>query len=162
MNLNYTNKIILCVFAVIMQFYFPTIFMGGFHLTPDILLIFITYIAMDENKKIIMIFGFILGLMQDLVTQTDLMGAFTFSKTLIAYCISYLYDYRKIWTREIKFIFIFSMYLLSFLISAYFVLDRSISFINILIYYSLVQSILSFALFYLVNRVILIDNKIVH
>ena len=117
---------------------------------------------MDENKKIIMIFGFILGLMQDLVTQTDLMGAFTFSKTLIAYCISYLYDYRKIWTREMKFIFIFSMYLLSFLISAYFVLDRNISFINILIYYSLVQSILSFALFYLVNRVMLIDNKIVH
>ena len=115
MNLNYTNKIIFCVVAIAVQFYFPTIFIKGFHLTPDILLIFITYIAMDENKKIIMFFGFMLGLMQDLITQSDLIGAFTFSKTLIAYCLSYLYDYRKIWTREIKFIFIFAIYLLNFI-----------------------------------------------
>ena len=134
MNLNYTNKIIFCIAAIAVQFYFPTIFIKGFHLTPDILLIFITYIAMDENKKIIMLFGFTLGLMQDLITQSDLIGAFTFSKTLIAYCLSYLYDYRKIWTREIKFIFIFIIYLLNFIISAYFVLDRSTPLINILIY----------------------------
>ena len=158
---KYLKNIVICTAAIIIQLYFPPIYISDNAMAPDFLLIVLTYLAIGGNKKFLLICGFATGLMQDMITQSTLIGVFSFSKTLSAFALSYIYDYRKIWSNEIKYIFLFAIYLVHFFVSYYFTINRFIDYWNIIFYYSIIQTLITFLIFYVINRVIFIDKKVV-
>ena len=125
-----TRVIFLSIFILILQIFIPVININGLEITPDILIIFLTYIGYYYGKLETIIMGFLLGLIQDFVTQYELIGIMAFVKSLIGYGLGTMALYRSIWHRNFRIIFIFSLYFLHFYIYYYIKLNR-ITFSNL-------------------------------
>jgi len=125
-----TRVIFLSIFILILQIFIPVININGLEITPDILIIFLTYIGYYYGKLETIIMGFLLGLIQDFVTQYELIGIMAFVKSLIGYGLGTMALYRSIWHRNLRILFIFSLYFLHFYIYYYIKLNR-ITFSNL-------------------------------
>ena len=120
MNFSIVYKVILLAFiTLILQIFIPVININGLDLTPDILIIFLAYIGYYYGRVETIILGFILGLIQDFVTQSELIGVMAFVKSLIGYGLGTMALYRSIWHRNFRILFIFSIYFLHFFIYHY-------------------------------------------
>ena len=124
-----TRVIFLSIIMLVLQIFIPVININGLEMTPDILIIFLTYIGFYYGKLETIIMGFLLGLIQDFVTQYELIGIMTFVKSLIGYGLGTMALYRSIWHRNLRIIFIFSLYFLHFYIY-YFIKLNSITVSN--------------------------------
>ena len=125
-----TRIIFLSILMLVLQIFIPVININGLEITPDILIIFLTYIGYYYGKLEAIIMGFLLGLIQDFVTQYELIGIMAFVKSLIGYGLGTMALYRSIWHRNFRIIFIFSLYFLHFYIYYYIKLNR-ITFSNL-------------------------------
>ena len=125
-----TRIIFLSILMLVLQIFIPVININGLEITPDILIIFLTYIGYYYGKLETIIMGFLLGLIQDFVTQYELIGIMAFVKSLIGYGLGTMALYRSIWHRNLRIIFIFSLYFLHFYIYYYIKLNR-ITFSNL-------------------------------
>ena len=125
-----TRVIFLSIILLILQIFIPVININGLEITPDILIIFLTYIGYYYGKLETIIMGFLFGLIQDFVTQYELIGIMAFVKSLIGYGLGTMALYRSIWHRNLRIIFIFSLYFLHFYIYYYIKLNR-ITFSNL-------------------------------
>ena len=151
------------LFILLVQIYTPIIYLShGFNFIPDFLLIYITYLSMTQKRYVLVLYGFILGALQDITTQANLLGLFAFSKSLTGYLLGYYSDYSRIWRPTIKILFLFTIYFFHFLVCSYLMYDRSITPFSFIIYSSLVQSFVLIIVLIIINRFILIDNKIIN
>ena len=125
-----TRVIFLSMVLLVLQIFIPIININGLEITPDILIIFLTYIGFYYGKLETIIMGFLLGLIQDFVTQYELIGIMAFVKSLIGYGLGTMALYRSIWHRNLRILFIFSLYFLHFYIYYYIKLNR-ITFSNL-------------------------------
>ncbi len=107
---------LLAVVVLVVQIFIPVINLSGLQMTPDILIIFMTYIGYYYGRTETIILGFLLGLIQDFVTQSELIGIMAFVKSLIGYGLGTMALYRSIWYGNIRTLFIFSIYFLHFFI----------------------------------------------
>ena len=114
-----TRVIFLSIILLVLQIFIPVININGLKITPDILIIFLTYIGYYYGKLETIIMGFLLGLIQDFVTQYELIGIMAFVKSLIGYGLGSMALYRSIWHKNLRIIFIFSLYFLHFYIYYY-------------------------------------------
>ena len=77
--------------VIIIQAYFPIIYLGSLTISPDITLVYISIMAILYGRFNIIFIAFFLGLFQDLISQVTLLGLFSFLKTLATYGICLLY-----------------------------------------------------------------------
>ena len=112
----------------------------------DILIIFLTYIGFYYGRFYTIILGFLFGIIQDLITQIDLLGAMALTKSAIGFGLGTLILYRNIWSAKSRILFVFLMYFLHFMIF-YFIkfngvsIPKSIS-IQVIVIHSLLSFII--------------------
>jgi len=97
----------------------------------------------------------------DPITQYELLGLFAITKTSLGFILGTLNNYNKIWNRNVKIFFLFLAYLFHFLIASYFMFDRLMTPIYYIFQIALIQTCWTFLILYIINRFILIDNKII-
>ena len=103
---NITRVIFLAIIMMVLQIFIPVININGLEITPDILIIFLTYIGYYYGRLETIIMGFLLGLIQDFVTQYELIGMMAFVKSLSGYGLGTMALYRNIWHRNFRIFFI--------------------------------------------------------
>ena len=111
--------IFFAIIVLVLQIFIPVINVNGLEITPDILIIFLAYIGYYYGRLETIIMGFLLGLIQDFVTQYELIGIMAFVKALLGYGLGTMALYRSIWHRNFRILFIFINYLLHFFIYHY-------------------------------------------
>ena len=150
-----TRIIFLSILMLVLQIFIPVININGLEMTPDILIIFLTYIGYYYGKLETIIMGFLLGLIQDFVTQYELIGIMTFVKSLIGYGLGTMALYRSIWHRNLRIIFIFCLYFLHFYIYYYIKLNSitvsNLHFLEIIVFHT----ILCFAILLIFDKSIM-------
>lgn len=150
-----TRVIFLSIIMLVLQIFIPVININGLEMTPDILIIFLTYIGYYYGKLETIIMGFLLGLIQDFVTQYELIGIMSFVKSLIGYGLGTLALYRSIWHRNFRIFFIFSLYFLHFYIYYYIKLNSitvtNLHFLEIIFFHT----ILCFAILLIFDKSIM-------
>ena len=150
-----TRVIFLSIILLVLQIFIPVININGLEITPDILIIFLTYIGYYYGRLETIIMGFLLGLIQDFVTQYELIGIMAFVKSLIGYGLGTMALYRSIWHRNLRIIFIFSLYFLHFYIYYYFKLNSitvsNLHFLEIIFFHT----IFCFAILLIVDKSIM-------
>ena len=139
--------------VIIIQAYFPIIYLGSLTISPDITLVYISIMAILYGRFNIIFIAFFLGLFQDLISQVTLLGLFSFLKTLAAYGIGSINLHDSVWNRKVKSSVIIVTYFIHFFLYFYVVINDSASWIVIL-QYSFLQTIFTFAIFWLLNRFI--------
>jgi cell shape-determining protein MreD len=140
------------VLVLVVQIFIPVFNFNNLDVVADILIIFLTYIGFYYGRFYTIILGFIFGLTQDLITQIDLLGAMAFSKSAIGFGLGTLALYRNIWSPKSRMIFIFLMYCFHFLIFYFFKFNGISISILIPIQIILLHSILSFIIFYVIDK----------
>ena len=153
MNLSIVIQVIvLALIVLVLQIFIPVININGLEISPDILIIFLAYIGYYYGRLETIIMGFSLGIIQDFVTQFELIGIMAFSKSLLGYGLGTMALYRSIWHRNFRIFFIFIMYLLYFYIYNYITLNgttiSSLLFIKIII----IQAILCFSILIIFDK----------
>jgi len=111
--------VILFIVLIVVQTFLPTIVVFHSSLTFDLLLIFLTIIALQVPSFAAIIIGFFIGLLQDLTTQQNLLGSFSFMKSITGYTINSLIRFDKIWNIWIRYLFIFGCYFTHYTIYYY-------------------------------------------
>ena len=144
--------LIFCIISIF-QIYAPIIRLTQVQIYPDIFLIYITVISLLYGRFTALIIGFFAGLIQDFLTQSDLLGIFLFSKSIAAYCLGTIFNYANIWSYRFKIIVIFSAYFIHFFIYCYLLSRSFIDFYYFLIFI-IIQVGISFALFFLTNNLV--------
>ena len=156
MNATVTIQVIsLAILVVVVQIFVPVINISGLDITPDILIIFLSYIGYYYGRLGAIIMGFLLGLTQDFVTQVELIGIMAFVKSLIGYCLGTMALYRSIWHRNTRILFIFIIYVFHFFIYYYIKLNgttvSNLLFLKIII----IQTILCFSMLLIFDKSIM-------
>ena len=156
MNATVTIQVIsLAIIVAVVQIFVPVININGLDITPDILIIFLSYIGYYYGRLGTIIMGFLLGLMQDFVTQFELIGIMAFVKSLIGYCLGTMALYRSIWHRNTRILFIFIIYVFHFFIYYYIKLNgttvSNLLFLKIII----IQTILCFSMLLIFDKSIM-------
>ena len=150
-----TRVIFLALIILVLQIFIPIINFNGLEMTPDILIIFLTYIGYYYGRMETIIIGFLLGVIQDIVTQYELIGIMAFVKSLIGYGLGTMALYRSIWHRNLRIIFIFSLYFLHFYIYYYIKLNSitvsNLHFLEIIFFHT----IFCFAILLIVDKSIM-------
>ena len=147
--MNPFKNILLFIFVLIFQLYWPSIYMNNqFNFQVDIILIYITVLAIIYGRFSIIIVGFFAGLVQDALILSSL-GVFSLSKSIVAFCVGSIFNYRTIWSRRTQYLIIFSSYLIHFLIVSY--LTKGLSEHAV---YILISSMVPFILLIIINSLI--------
>ena len=150
-----TRVIFLSIIILVLQIFIPVININGLFINPDILIIFLTYIGYYYGKLETIIMGFLLGLIQDFVTQYELIGIMAFVKALIGYGLGTMALYRSIWHRNFRILFIFINYFLHFFIYHYIKLNgttiSNLLFLKII----LIHAILCFSILIIFDKSIM-------
>ena len=156
------NHIYILFFILLFQFYVPSIvFSNNMMLFPDLLLIYLVYASTLYDRHYVILIGFTIGLFQDFVSQSNLLGLFAFTKTISGFLLGILSKYDKVWNNRIKFLFLFLIFQIHYMFGCYMMFDRTFTPILYIAKVSLLQSLFMIALLIIVNRFILIDNKII-
>ena len=134
------------------QIFIPTFHYYNLVIVPDILIIFLTYIGFYYGRFYVIILGFFMGILQDLITQVELMGAMAFTKSAIGFGLGTLVLYRNVWSGRIRLFFIFLLYSLHFLIY-YFIKFSGVSISpSIYIQVVLIHSLLSWVILFVIDK----------
>ena len=111
---KYLFHLTLFLLILMAQIYFPIINMGKIQIHADIILLYVTVISILHGRFPGIVVGFIGGLFQDFSTQAELLGVFSLSKPIAAYCIGSIFNYRTIWDRRIQYSVIIISYLVHY------------------------------------------------
>ena len=115
MNYIKIGKFILIILGVIiLQMLFPSIYYKNFKISPDFMLLLLTYLAFRMDRFYCVIIGFFIGILQDSITQIELFGIYAFIKSCTGFALGSLRGIVNIWPKSIIFILILMSYLLHF------------------------------------------------
>ena len=144
--------IILTIIVMCIQIFIPAFNFYNLVIVPDILIIFLTYIGFYYGRFYVIILGFFMGILQDFITQVELMGAMAFTKSIIGFGLGTLALYRNVWSGNIRMFFIFLLYNLHFLIY-YFIKFSGVPISSsIYIQVALIHSLVSFAILFVIDK----------
>jgi len=151
-----TTLIIHCVIlicVILLQAYFPMIYMGDITISPDIALVYISIMAILYSRFRIILLAFILGLLQDLISQVSLLGLFSFIKSLSAFSFGFIKLHESVWNVNLKRFVLILIYFIHFFIYFYIIINDNGSWI-IILQYSLLQTIFTYGIFGILNSFI--------
>ena len=106
MHINRLKLVLIAIIIIFFQLFIPVINISGIEFTPDLLIILLTYIGYYYGRLDAIIIGFLFGLIQDLITQFELIGIMAFIKSMTGYCLGTLALYQGIWSRGYRILFI--------------------------------------------------------
>ena len=147
--------IFITVLILIFQIFIPEININGLEINPDLIIILIAYFGYYYGRLVAIIIGFLLGLIQDFITQYELIGIMAFSKSIIGYILGTMELYHSIWHRNFRLFFIFITYLLHFFIYYFFRFNGTT--ISAVLFFKIIllQTILCFLILFLFDRAIM-------
>ena len=149
-SISYIYNLLFFILIFIIQLYWPAISIKeNLYFQLDIILIYITVLSIMYGRFIVIIVAFFGGLLQD-ATIFGVLGVFSLSKSIVAFCIGSIFNYRTIWSKNIQYTIVFSSYILHFIISCY--LTRGLDYIYIP--YILVSSLVPFVLLIILNNLV--------
>ena len=99
-----------------------------------------------------------MGLIQDFSTQAELLGVLSFSKSITAYLIGSIYNYKTIWSKEVQHAVILISYIVHFFLYFY-LFSRTFFDLYYLSIFILLHSAIVFFLFLLFNNLVF-KNKL--
>ena len=151
--------VVMTIVVMCIQIFIPAFNFHHLVIVPDILIIFLTYIGFYYGRFYAIILGFLIGISQDFITQVELMGAMAFTKSAIGFGLGTLALYRRIWSGNIRMLFIFLLYNLHFLVY-YFIKFSGVPISSsIYIQVILIHTLLSFAILFVIDKSFF-NNKI--
>ena len=159
MNTSVRIKV-LCfsIIVLLSQIFIPVVTIQGQGITPDIIIIFLVYMGYYYGRTEAIIIGFLLGFIQDLATQYELIGIMSFVKSLAGYALGTLALYRSIWHRNFRILFIFFIFSLHFYIYHFIKLNgttiSSLLFLKLI----LIHTIASFLVLLIFDKSIMKDG----
>ena len=129
------------------------------HRIPDLLLIYLIYVTNKYGRSKGIIIAFLFGLVQDIATQVNLLGVFSFSKSIFVYMYGITIYYNKIWSFNTKNIYLVICLFIHFLIyyTNHFLNGEIIFFYFVII--SFIQAIVSYVIYIFISKYI-IKNEI--
>ena len=139
--------------VIIIQAYFPIIYLGSVTISPDITLVYISIMAILFGRFTIIFLAFFLGLAQDLISQVTLIGLFSFIKSLSAYFIGSINLHDSVWNRKVKYMVLIATYFIHFFLYFYIVINDSSSW-YVILQFSILQSIFTIGIFWILNSFI--------
>ena len=161
-DIRFLRQIYLLLFLIIAQLYIPSyVFTSDIMLFPDIILIYLVYLSCLYERYQVIIIGFILGLLQDFISQSNLIGLFAFSKTIAGFMLGLLSKYDRVWNKKIKLGYLFFTFQIHYTLACYMMFDRNLSSIAFTLKSSILESMFMLIFLLVVNKFILIDNKII-
>ena len=89
------------------------------------------------------------------------MGLFAFTKTIAGFLFGILSKYNRVWDDRIKIIFLLLIFQIHYMFGCYMMFDRTFTPFLYTFKVSFIQSIFMLVLLMIINRFILIDNKII-
>ena len=144
MHANRWKILVISIIIIIFQLFIPVINISGIEFSPDLLIIFLTYIGYYYGRLEAIILGFLFGIIQDFATQFELIVVMSLIKSLIGYCLGTMALYRDIWHRNFRLLIIFSIYLFHFIIFQSIFMNSTAAPELLFIKIILIQSILCF------------------
>ena len=139
--------------VIILQAYIPIIYFGPMKIYPDITLVYISIMSILFGRFSSIFLGFFLGLAQDLISQVELLGLFSFIKSLSAYFIGSINLHKSMWNRKVKYAVLIATYFLHFFLYFYVFINDNASW-YIILQYSLLQSFFTLGIFWILNSFI--------
>jgi len=156
MTLSSVIQIIFLSFIiVVLQIFIPSIIVKNLEITPDLLIIFLVYIGYYYGRFETVIIGFLFGFVQDLLTQLELIGVMTFSKSLVGYLLGTTALYRNIWNKNFRLFFIFILFILHFFIYYYIKLNGINIALGLFITIIIFQSSLCYIILLIIDKIIM-------
>jgi rod shape-determining protein MreD len=140
--------------VVIIQTLLPNIIIVHHPVTLDMFLLYITVIALMYNQLSAILIGFFIGLIQDFSTQSYMMGAFAFMKSLTGYLLGGINNFKQIWDRKIRFLFVFGCYIIHFTVYHYIYLTRNQESLIIGIKLVLIHSLINMLVLWFIDKFI--------
>jgi len=138
---------------IIIQAYFPIIFLGPVTISPDITLVYISIMVILFGRFTIIFLAFFLGLVQDLISQVTLLGLFSFIKSLSAYLIGSINSHESVWSRKVKYLVLIITYFIHFFLYFYVFINNNASW-YVILQYSILQTIFTSGIFWMLNSFI--------
>ena len=154
MKNNYFILLITAILIIGLQAYFPAVTVSNVSLTPDLILVFLTFVAISNGPFYATLIGFILGFVQDFTTQVYLLGTFSFVKSLNGYILGSLYQYHQIWTKKVRFLLVIGCYFLHFLIYYYILFAGNPGAIITILKLATIHSLINFIIFLLTDKIL--------
>ncbi len=148
------------VIVTILQTFMPSIIILHNAIRVDLYLIYLTVIALLYTQLAAILSGFIFGVVQDFTTQYYMLGTFAFMKSVAGYVMGSINNFRKIWSRQVRYLFLFGCYNLHFMIYHYVHLAGKQGTFFIAVQLMLVQSFVNILLLWFVDRY-LFNSKLV-
>ncbi|MBC8213935.1 MAG: rod shape-determining protein MreD [Candidatus Marinimicrobia bacterium] len=150
----------LLIVTAILQVIFPSISIKSILLKPDLFLLFLTYIALRYGRFSSVLFGFCLGFIQDITTQIELLGAFSFIKSITGYLLGSIFDYERIWSKQIRWLVIVGIYFVHFSIYYFIQLNGSLTTFLVGTMLVSIHATINLAFLFLMNKFIF-NSKLV-
>ena len=107
-------NIIILFIVFFFQSIFPAIYFLSFKIYPDFLLIILLYFSSNNSRFASILIGFCIGFIQDLISEVELIGIYSFIKSLIGYLFGSLKKYDGFYSKKILNIFIFIIFVIHF------------------------------------------------
>jgi len=95
------------ILIVFLQSYIPVIYFSNLNFSPDIILVYLVFIGMIYGRFYTILIGFFLGISQDFITQSSILGLFSLLKSMMGYSLGTLLLYKNIWDIRTKLVFVF-------------------------------------------------------
>ena len=139
--------------VIIAQLYFPVIYIKEISIQADIILLYITVISILYGRLSGILIGFLGGLLQDFMTQVELLGVLSLSKSIAAYIIGSIFNYKSIWSIKIQYLVIIISYFVHFFIYFY-LFSRPIFNPFYIAIFIIIHSAILFILFLVLNNLV--------
>ena len=138
------------IFVIVIQQYLPLIHLGPISVQPDILIVYLTFMTIINNRFQTIILGFCLGFLQDLLHQVSLVGLFCFIKSLSAYVLGFINSHKSLWSIGTKYFVVVLTYYIHFFFFFY-IFTNDLTSIYSILKYSFFQAFSSFSIFAIMN-----------
>ena len=145
-------NIIILFIVFFFQSIFPAIYFLSFKIYPDFLLIILLYFSLNNSRFATILIGFCIGFIQDLISEVELIGIYSFIKSLIGYLFGSLKKYDGFYSKKILNIFIFIIFIIHFSIY-YFVKFNNIFDFAIFIQLVFINSIINMFIYLILNEI---------
>ncbi len=147
------NRLLIIIFLFSLSLYFPYLSYYGVDLTPNFILIIMTLVGLKTDKKISTIFGFFMGLIQDLTTQYLSLGFLTLLGPCFGYGIGNIKIIKDI---RMRYILIFISFFIYFWFSFMVTYSESYFFY---FKFSLIKTVLTIFIFFLLRKIFINSFK---
>ena len=152
--MKYIMNIFFLGLVILLQSIFPVIYFQSFKISPNFLLILLTFYALKNNRFYCIVFGFTIGILQDFLSQISLLGALAFVNSISGFMLGSLRQYLSFFSNKIILVFISIIYLFHF--SIFYVIRFNDLVFDLFLFIKIIgiNYIINISMFCLLNKIL--------